>query len=155
MITQPGQNSARTAWLCCSMWCQLRWLLHSCGNLTEPELPRWLHSCVWYLSRGGGEDWGWLALSSRAAQGSKRVKMEAPPLQDSHFFFWPAVDFLVMYMVSELALSSDEPFIISLKNDLWCLIYSLKNKYDSTCSTEEAKQGPALEGLTLHAGENK
>lgn len=54
-----------------------------------------------------------------------------------------------------IALSSNEPFIIFLKNDLWCLLCSLKNKYNSTCSTEEAKQGPALEGLTLYAGENK
>lgn len=60
-----------------------------------------------------------------------------------------------MYMVSGLALSSDEPIIISLKNDLWCLPYSLKNKYNSTCNTEEAKQGLILKGLTLYAGENK
>ena len=61
------------------------------------------------------------------------------------------VDFLVMHMVSGLVLSSDEPFLISLKKEIWCLLYVLKSKYNSTRSTEGAKQGPALRGLTLNA----
>lgn len=67
-------------------------------------------------------------------------------------------------MVSGLDLNSDETFINYLKNDFWChiLIFTyifssckIMCIYNSTYSSEEAKQGPALKELVLYARDKK